>query len=202
MVTSPLIGRFNVSNILAAYATGVALGIDEEKIVKGIQTLPSVRGRFEQIHSSKGWTAIVDYAHTPDALENCLRAIHDILPAKTRGRIITVFGCGGNRDRGKRPQMARIATQLSDITIVTSDNPRHEDPQAIIDEITMGREKGKKVYTEVDRRKAIRVALGMAVGGDVVLVAGKGHENYQVIREERLHFDDREEIESFIREEA
>lgn len=199
-VMSALIGRFNVANILAAYATGVALGVDNARIVQGIRNLKAVRGRFEQIHPPQGWIAIVDYAHTPDALENCLHAIQDILPAQRRGKIITVFGCGGNRDRGKRPQMARIATRLSDTTVVTSDNPRDENPQEIVDEILTGIEKGKKVYTEIDRRKAIRMALEMARGGDVVLVAGKGHEDYQVVGDTRYHFDDREEIERFIRE--
>ena len=198
-VSSSLTGRFNVSNILAAYATGVALGVHQRKIVEGIQNLRAVRGRFEQIISHRGWTAIVDYAHTPDALENCLRTIHDILPQHEGARIITVFGCGGNRDRGKRPQMARIATDLSEITIITSDNPRNEDPQAIIDEILPGITKGKEVHTEVDRRKAIRMALELARSGDVVLVAGKGHEDYQVIGSRKLHFDDREEIEQFLR---
>ena len=200
MVSSPLIGRFNVSNILASYATGLALGIPEHKIVEGIRNLRTVRGRFEQITSPQGWTAIVDYAHTPDALENCLRAIHDILPAVRRGKIITVFGCGGNRDRGKRPQMGRIAAGLSDAVVITSDNPRDEDPQSIIDEILTGVEKGRVFSVERDRRKAIRTALGQAREGDVVLVAGKGHEDYQVVGTTKHHFDDREEIELFIRE--
>ncbi|MEK9138286.1 MAG: UDP-N-acetylmuramoyl-L-alanyl-D-glutamate--2,6-diaminopimelate ligase, partial [Bacteroidota bacterium] len=181
VVASSLTGGFNVSNILAAFATGIAIGLRPETIAKGVANLKVVRGRFEQIVSPKGWTAIVDYAHTPDALENCLRAIHDILPKQNRGNVITVFGCGGNRDRGKRPKMARIATERSDVTIVTSDNPRKEDPQAIIGEILTGVVKGKQVRAEVDRRKAIRMALEMAQAGDVVLVAGKGHEDYQVI---------------------
>ena len=198
-VSSPLIGRFNVSNILASYATGLALGIPEPAIVEGIRNLRAVRGRFEQIASPRGWTAIVDYAHTPDALENCLRAIHDILPRVRRGRIITVFGCGGNRDRGKRPKMGRIATELSDMVVITSDNPRHEDPQAIIDEIAAGARKDREFVVEVDRRNAIRMALAQAHEGDVVLVAGKGHEDYQVVGDTKHHFDDREEIELFLK---
>jgi UDP-N-acetylmuramoyl-L-alanyl-D-glutamate--2,6-diaminopimelate ligase len=198
-VSSFLAGRFNVSNILAAYAAAVALGVPQRKLVEGIENLKTVRGRFEQIVSPEGWTAIVDYAHTPDALENCLRAVHDILPKESGGRVITVFGCGGNRDRGKRPQMARIATELSDITVITSDNPRNEDPQFIINEIMVGVVKGKEVHTEIDRRKAIRMALGLARSGDVVVVAGKGHEIYQVVGTTKNHFDDREEIEGFLR---
>ncbi len=197
-ISSSLTGRFNVSNMLAAYATGVALGVDQRKIVEGIKNLKTVRGRFDQIISPAGWTAIVDYAHTPDALENCLKTIHGILSKEGRGRVITVFGCGGNRDRGKRPQMAMIATELSDVTVVTSDNPRNEDPHSIIAEIIAGVVKGKEVYTEVDRRAAITMALKMADSGDVVLVAGKGHEDYQIVENIKHHFDDREEIERYI----
>jgi len=197
--SSSLTGRFNVSNILAAYAAGVALGVPQRKIVEGIENLKVVHGRFEQIASPLGWTAIIDYAHTPDALENCLQTIRELLPDQSRGKVVTVFGCGGNRDRGKRPIMGRIAAELSDTVIITSDNPRNEDPQAIIDEVMGGVVKGKQVHTEVDRRKAIKLALGLAHSGDVVLVAGKGHENYQVVGNTRHHFDDREEIESAIR---
>jgi UDP-N-acetylmuramoyl-L-alanyl-D-glutamate--2,6-diaminopimelate ligase len=198
-VSSSLTGRFNVFNILAAYSTGVALEVEEQKIIEGIRQLKAVRGRFEQIISPKGWTAIVDYAHTPDALENCLKTVHDVLPKEGGGRVITVFGCGGNRDRGKRPKMAQIATELSDVVVITSDNPRNEDPQAIIDEIFTGVIKGKEVRTEIDRRKAIRMALDQACAGDVVLVAGKGHEDYQAVGDTKHHFDDREVIEQFIR---
>lgn len=199
-VHSSLIGRFNIANILAAYSTTSALGIQPGQILDGITRLTSVRGRFEQIASPQGWTAVIDYAHTPDALENCLRAIHDILPPQRTSRIITVFGCGGNRDRGKRPKMARIATTLSDITVITSDNPRHEEPQAIIDEAMTGVLPGASVFSEVDRRKAIRKGLALAGPGDVVLIAGKGHEDYQVIGDTKTHFDDREEVEAFIRD--
>ena len=198
-VESSLIGRFNVANILAAYASGIALGIPHQHIATGISHVPSVRGRFERIVSPQGWTAVVDYAHTPDALENCLRTIRDLLPPKKDNRGITIFGCGGTRDRGKRPKMARIATQLSDVTIITSDNPRKEDPQTIIDEIRNGTLSNATVYTEVDRHNAIIKGLTLAQQGDVVLVAGKGHEDYQVAGETKTHFDDREEIETFIR---
>jgi UDP-N-acetylmuramoyl-L-alanyl-D-glutamate--2,6-diaminopimelate ligase len=198
-ITTSLAGRFNVSNVLAAYSTGIALGIPAEKATEGIGRVRAVRGRFEQIVTPAGWTAIVDYAHTPDALENCLQTIHEVLPTSGRGRIITVFGCGGNRDRSKRPLMGAIASRLSDVTIVTSDNPRNEDPQSIIDEITGGIVKGKEFHQVVDRREAIRMALTMARAADVVLVAGKGHEDYQVIGTTKSHFDDREEIESFLR---
>ncbi|MDH3251908.1 MAG: UDP-N-acetylmuramoyl-L-alanyl-D-glutamate--2,6-diaminopimelate ligase, partial [Ignavibacteria bacterium] len=195
VVNSSLTGRFNVQNILAAYATGAALEIPDESIIRGIGNVTAVAGRFEQIVAPQGWTAVIDYAHTPDALENCLRTIHDIMPPG--GRIITVFGCGGDRDRAKRPRMGEIASRLSDVTVVTSDNPRREDPAKIIDDILAGVVKGKDVIAEVNRRHAIQRALVTAGQGDIVLIAGKGHEKYQVIDSERLHFDDREEVEGF-----
>ena len=199
-VLSSLTGRFNVSNILAAYAAGVALAVPDAVVAGGIAAVQSVRGRFEQIRSAAGWTAIVDYAHTPDALENCLRTIREVLPPGSRSRVITVFGCGGNRDRGKRPLMGRIASDLSDLVVVTSDNPRNEEPEAIIDEILKGVPAGRTVRRIADRREAIRAGLRLAAAGDVVLIAGKGHEDYQVVGEARSHFDDREEIETYIRE--
>jgi UDP-N-acetylmuramoyl-L-alanyl-D-glutamate--2,6-diaminopimelate ligase len=201
-VTSALAGRFNAANLLAAFATGVALGLEDQDIVRGIENLRAVRGRFEQIVSPAGWTAIIDYAHTPDALENCLRTIHAVLPRDRTGRIITVFGCGGNRDAGKRPIMGRIATELSDMVIVTSDNPRNEDPEEIIRQIVAGTSGTASLRTEVDRRRAIVLGLDAARAGDVVLIAGKGHEQYQVLGEIRHHFDDREEVENFIRDRA
>jgi UDP-N-acetylmuramoyl-L-alanyl-D-glutamate--2,6-diaminopimelate ligase len=197
-VSSALTGRFNVANILAAYATGVGLGLPSEQLVQGIARVKAVRGRFEQILSPAGWTAVVDYAHTPDALENCLRTIDEIRPRARRGRIITIFGCGGNRDAGKRPIMGRIASRMSDVVIVTSDNPRKENPQAIIEQVIAGVERGPEVYSEVDRRKAIVMGLDLARAGDVVLVAGKGHETYQVIGDSKSHLDDREEVEIYI----
>jgi UDP-N-acetylmuramoyl-L-alanyl-D-glutamate--2,6-diaminopimelate ligase len=194
-----LTGRFNVSNILAACAAGSALGVPWAKIREGIQRLRSIRGRFEQIPSPSGWTAVLDYAHTPDALLNCLQAIREIVPIEGEGKVITVFGCGGDRDAGKRPIMGRVASGLSDLTIITSDNPRHEDPEEIIRQAEAGVVLGKTVFTEVDRRQAIRRGLSAAAQGDVVLIAGKGHEPYQVIGDKKLHFDDREEIEAFIK---
>ena len=199
-LTTPLVGRFNVYNVLAAYSTGLALGHSPETLVQGIRSVNSVRGRFERIASPAGWTAIVDYAHTPDALEKCLRTIHDVLPREGRGRIITVFGAGGDRDRTKRPLMGSVAGQWSDIIIVTSDNPRTEEPQGIIDEIVAGIPRGAQVTQEIDRRAAIHSALRQARSGDVVLIAGKGHEDYQVIGKEKIHFSDREIIEELIRE--
>ena len=201
-VRSPLTGLFNVSNITAVYAAGLSLEIPEPTILAGIANMPAVRGRFEQIPSPRGWTAIVDYAHTPDALENCLRAIRQLTASKGNVRVITVFGCGGDRDKGKRPMMGRIASTMSDVTIITSDNPRHEDPQSIIREIRAGIVAGSVVHTEVDRRKAIVMGLERARSGDIVLIAGKGHETYQVTGDSRLPFDDREEVERFIRTNA
>ncbi len=193
-VRSQLTGRFNVENILAAYAAGAALGIPSETLREGIRTLGAVRGRFEQIASPAGWTAVIDYAHTPDALEKCLRTVRDLLPEGGAGRIITVFGCGGDRDRTKRPIMGRIAAELSDITFVTSDNPRTEDPDRIIDEILTGMPSASGIERITDRRTAIGAALARARAGDIVLIAGKGHEDYQVIGKEKLYFDDRAEV--------
>ncbi|MGB2868624.1 MAG: UDP-N-acetylmuramoyl-L-alanyl-D-glutamate--2,6-diaminopimelate ligase [Bacteroidota bacterium] len=197
-VHSPLVGRFNVYNVLAAYAAGTALGVSESDILRGISGLKPVRGRFERIASPKGWTAIVDYAHTPDALEKCLKAIGEVLPQERRGKIITVFGAGGDRDKTKRPLMGKIAAQLSDAIIVTSDNPRTENPEAIIDDILAGVPRGAAVKRESDRRKAIEQAARMAKAGDVILVAGKGHEDYQVIGKEKIHLSDREIVESLV----
>ena len=198
-VQSPLTGQFNVSNILAAFASGIGQNVDPATIIEGIKKLKAVRGRFEQIVSPRGWTAIVDYAHTPDALENCLRAVRQLVPLGDQKRLITVFGCGGNRDRAKRPLMGQIASLFSDITFVTSDNPRHEDPHKIIEEILQGTAKNKDVRVIPDRRAAINAALGLARTGDVILIAGKGHETYQIVGDERQKFDDRLEVETFIR---
>ncbi len=197
-VESPLLGRFNVSNLLAAYAAGLSLGIDPASMVETMRSARTVKGRFEQIPSRRGWTTIIDYAHTPDALEKALKAIRDLFDESNRGRVITVFGCGGNRDRRKRPIMAGVATTLSDITIITSDNPRHEDPQAIITEALTGVRAGAQVQVEPDRRSAILTALGLARSGDVVLVAGKGHEDYQVVGDRKIPFSDREVVEEYL----
>jgi UDP-N-acetylmuramoyl-L-alanyl-D-glutamate--2,6-diaminopimelate ligase len=197
-VSTPLIGTFNLYNILAAYTSGVALGLSQEQILSGIKNVKNVRGRFERITSPAGWTAIIDYAHTPDALGNCLKTIHDVLPRKNRGRIITVFGAGGDRDKTKRPIMGRIAGDYSDLVIVTSDNPRTEAPETIIDDIIRGITRHASVLREVDRQTAIERAINGAQQGDVILVAGKGHEDYQVIGKEKKHFNDREIIEKFL----
>jgi UDP-N-acetylmuramoyl-L-alanyl-D-glutamate--2,6-diaminopimelate ligase len=199
-LTTPLIGRFNVYNSLAAYSAGVAMGIPRDRVIAGISAVTNVRGRFERITSPAGWVAIIDYAHTPDALENCLKTIHDILPTKNRGRIITVFGAGGDRDKTKRPLMGHIAGDYSDLVIVTSDNPRTEDPEQIIDDVMRGIIRHASVLREPDRRTAIEKAVRGAQRGDVILVAGKGHEDYQVVGKEKRHFSDREVVEGLIRE--
>ena len=186
------IGKFNVSNLLAVYAAARMLGMQPEDILVAMSTLHSVSGRLEPIQSPDGFTAIVDYAHTPDALENVLNAIHEVLNGK--GKVITVCGAGGNRDKGKRPLMAQEAVRQSDRVIITSDNPRFEEPQDIINDMIAGlnKEQLKKVITIVDRKEAIKTACMMARKGDVILVAGKGHENYQEIKGVKHHFDDKE----------
>ena len=186
------IGKFNVSNLLAGYGAAIMLGKKPEDILLVLSTLHSVSGRLEPIHSPEGFTAIVDYAHTPDALANVLNAIHEVLDGK--GHVITVCGAGGNRDKGKRPLMAQEAVRQSDKVIITSDNPRFEDPQEIINEMLAGlnEQQMRKVISIVDRKEAIRTACMMAQKGDVVLVAGKGHENYQEIKGVKHHFDDKE----------
>ena len=186
------IGKFNVSNILAVYGAAVMLGKKPEDILLVLSTLHSVSGRLEPIRSPEGFTAIVDYAHTPDALANVLNAIHEVLDGK--GHVITVCGAGGNRDKGKRPLMAQEAVRQSDRVIITSDNPRFEEPQAIINDMLAGLndQQLRKVISIVDRKEAIRTACMMAKCGDVVLVAGKGHEDYQEIKGVKHHFDDKE----------
>jgi len=186
------IGKFNVSNLLAVYGAAVMLGKKPEDILVALSTLKSVNGRLEPIHSPEGYTAVVDYAHTPDALENVLNAIHEVLNGS--GHVITVCGAGGNRDKGKRPLMAQEAVKQSDKVIITSDNPRFEEPQDIINDMEAGlnAQQMKKVLTIVDRKEAIRTACMLAQKGDVILVAGKGHENYQEIKGVKHHFDDHE----------
>ena len=188
------IGKFNVSNLLAVYGAAVMLGKKSEDILVILSTLKSVSGRLEPIRSPEGYTAIVDYAHTPDALENVLNAIHEVLDGK--GNVITVCGAGGNRDKGKRPLMAQAAVKQSDRVIITSDNPRFEEPQDIINDMLAGlnAQQMKKVVSIADRREAIRTACMMAQKGDVILIAGKGHEDYQEIKGVKHHFDDREEV--------
>ena len=188
------IGKFNVSNLLAVYGAAVMLGKKPEDILLIMSTLKSVNGRLEPIHSPEGYTAIVDYAHTPDALENVLNAIHEVLNGK--GKVITVCGAGGNRDKGKRPIMAQEAVKQSDKVIITSDNPRFEEPQDIINDMLAGldQKQMKKVVSIVDRREAIRTACMLAEKGDVILIAGKGHEDYQEIKGVKHHFDDKEVV--------
>ena len=188
------IGKFNVSNLLAVYGAARMLGKQPEDILVVMSTLKSVAGRLEPIRSNDGVTGIVDYAHTPDALENVLNAIHEVLNGK--GKVITVCGAGGNRDKGKRPLMAQEAVKQSDRVIITSDNPRFEEPQDIINDMLAGlsAQQMKKVVSIVDRREAIKTACMMAEKGDVILVAGKGHEDYQDVKGVKHHFDDREEL--------
>jgi len=187
-VTTPLIGRHNVYNCLAAVAACDSLGIDHATAAAALSEVRRIAGRLERVHVEAPYTVFVDYAHTDDALSNVLGSLRPV----TRGQLIVVFGCGGDRDRSKRPRMARVAERQADRVIVTSDNPRTEDPGEIIEEIVAGlSEQGRSAATiEPDRAAAIEAAIGMAGEGDVVLIAGKGHETYQVIGTERIHFDD------------
>lgn len=189
------IGKFNVSNLLAVYGAAIMLGKKAEDILVILSMLKSVAGRLEPIRSKEGVTAIVDYAHTPDALENVLNAIHEVLDGKD-GKVITVCGAGGNRDKGKRPLMAQEAAKQSDRVIITSDNPRFEEPQDIINDMLEGLnpQQKKKTINITDRKEAIRTACMMAQKGDVILIAGKGHEDYQEIKGVKHHFDDREVV--------
>jgi UDP-N-acetylmuramoyl-L-alanyl-D-glutamate--2,6-diaminopimelate ligase len=202
VVASPLLGRINVYNMLAAAATGLTYGIELKTITEGIQSLGSVPGRLERVQNNRGLSIIVDYAHTPDALEKALQTVREL----AERRLITVFGCGGDRDRGKRPEMGRVAGDYSDLVIITSDNPRGEDPEHIVSEIEPGvREAGldrvepDSPYTNrsyrifIDRGKAIRNAVDLAEKGDIVLIAGKGHEDYQIIGKRKRYFNDVEE---------
>lgn len=186
------VGVFNVYNLLAVYGATILLGQSQEEALLVLSTLKPVSGRFETIRSPQDFTAIVDYAHTPDALTNVLEAIHEVLEGN--GRVITVVGCGGNRDKTKRPIMAREAVRLSDQVILTSDNPRYEEPQAIINDMADGlnSEQMKKTLLIVEREQAIKTACMLAKTGDVILIAGKGHEDYQDVKGVKHHFDDRE----------
>ena len=192
------IGKFNASNLLAVFGAATLLGKKEEDVLIALSTLRPVAGRFETIRSSKGYTAIVDYAHTPDALVNVLNAIHGVLEGK--GKVITVCGAGGNRDKGKRPIMAKEAARMSDRVIITSDNPRFEEPQEIINDMLAGLDNDdmRKTISIIDRREAIKTACFLAQANDVILVAGKGHENYQEVKGVKHHFDDKEELEHFM----
>ena len=204
--TSSLIGAANLQNILGAVAVGRTLGLGDGIAAQGIRQLRTVPGRLEKIDNRLGISVLVDYAHTPDALEKVLGALRPL----TRGKLITVFGCGGDRDRGKRPLMGEITGRLSDFVVITSDNPRTEDPLMIVDEVEagvattglkrfsglrsrVGESEAERGYVvEADRRKAIGIALGAARPGDLVLIAGKGHEDYQILGTTKIHFDDRE----------
>lgn len=188
------IGRFNVSNLLAVYGAAVMLGKQPEDVLVVLSTLKSVSGRLEPIRSNEGVTAVVDYAHTPDAIVNVIQALRDVMNGK--GQLITICGCGGNRDAGKRPIMAQEAVKASDKVILTSDNPRKEDPELILDDMEAGltSEQKRQVLRITDRRQAIRTAVTIAQKGDVILIAGKGHEDYQIIGDVKHHFDDREEV--------
>ncbi|HTA58113.1 MAG TPA: UDP-N-acetylmuramoyl-L-alanyl-D-glutamate--2,6-diaminopimelate ligase [Candidatus Baltobacteraceae bacterium] len=189
-VESPLVGRINVYNILAAIGAGIGLGIANDIIETGIQNLHAVAGRFQRIDQGQPFLVVVDYAHTDDALQNLIRTARELI---TKGRIITLFGCGGSRDRTKRPIMGETSGKLSDLTILTSDNPRQEDPLKIISDVVVGMQRsGGKYLIEPDRAKAISLAIEEARPGDIVLLAGKGHEDYQIFADRTIHFDDRE----------
>jgi UDP-N-acetylmuramyl-tripeptide synthetase len=191
-VSLKLGGIFNVSNALGAIGSGIALGLPIDAIIAGLESISYVPGRFVQVDCGQEFGVVIDYAHSPDSLENILKAARDL----TAKRLIVVFGCGGDRDRGKRPIMGRIAGDLADVCVVTSDNPRTEDPGAIIQEILTGvGDKACSVEAITDRREAIERALRMAEPGDVVVIAGKGHEHYQIFKDRTIHFDDREVVE-------
>ena len=197
-ISVPFIGRFNAYNLTAVFGAGVLLGVDADEVLQHISGLQAVSGRFETIASPEGYIAIVDYAHTPDALTNVINTINDI--REGAGELITVVGCGGNRDKGKRPIMAKEAVSGSNRVILTSDNPRNEDPQEILNDMLQGVDAAsrRKVLVIADRKEAIRTACTLAQRGDVILVAGKGHENYQIINGVKNHFDDHEVIADFI----
>jgi UDP-N-acetylmuramoyl-L-alanyl-D-glutamate--2,6-diaminopimelate ligase len=185
-----LLGRFNAYNLLAVYGTATLLGKSSDEVLQAMSALKKVNGRFEPMRSESGITAIVDYAHTPDALENVIATINDI--RREGQKLIVVCGCGGDRDATKRPEMGRIASREADIAIFTSDNPRTENPEAILDQMEAGKWEGSRTLRISDRAQAIHTAVMLAAAGDIILVAGKGHETYQIIGTEKRHFDDRE----------
>ncbi|PKQ29541.1 MAG: UDP-N-acetylmuramoyl-L-alanyl-D-glutamate--2,6-diaminopimelate ligase [Actinobacteria bacterium HGW-Actinobacteria-10] len=190
-VVLPLAGAFNVSNALVASACALAIGVDLESVVRGLEDAPQVPGRMERVDAGQSFAVYVDYAHTPDSLEKALAALSDL----TEGRLIVVFGCGGDRDRAKRPAMAAAAARGADYAVLTSDNPRTEDPVGILRQVEDGiRDSGTPYHVEVDRRSAIAQALALAAEGDAVLIAGKGHEDYQIFADRTIHFDDREVV--------
>ncbi len=185
-----LLGRFNAYNLLAVYGTATLLGKSSDEVLQAMSALRKVNGRFEPMRSESGITAIVDYAHTPDALENVIATINDI--RREGQKLIVVCGCGGDRDATKRPEMGRIASREADIAIFTSDNPRTENPEVILDQMEAGKYEGSRTLRISDRAQAIHTAVMLAAAGDIILVAGKGHETYQIIGTEKRHFDDRE----------
>lgn len=187
-----LVGRFNAYNLLAVYGAAVLLGLDRAEVLRAMSMLHAVSGRFEFVRAENGTTAIVDYAHTPDALENVIQTIQEIRTPTQQ--LIVVCGCGGDRDRTKRPEMAQIAVKYADTAIFTSDNPRHESPGAILDEMAAGLDPGARFLRIVDRAEAIRTAAMLSRPGDILLIAGKGHETYQIIGDVKHHFDDKEEV--------
>lgn len=201
-VVTHFVGRFNASNLAAVYGAAIELGAKREEVLVKMSELVPVNGRFEAIRSPKGFSAIIDYAHTPDALINVLETIREILDSKQEGKVITVVGCGGNRDKGKRPIMAKEAGLRSDRLVLTSDNPRFEEPEEILRDMQAGldtEELRDKTITICDRREAIRTAIALAQKGDVILIAGKGHEDYQDVKGVKHHFDDHEIVREVIR---
>ena len=202
----PLVGRFNVSNLLCIYGAALCLGFEELDVLRVLSTLKPVNGRFETIRSPKGWTAIVDYAHTPDAVDNVISTIREIIGSdkvtkdKGQRKLITVVGCGGNRDKGKRPMMAQIAKKGSEQLILTSDNPRDEEPADILNDMKAGltEEELRSTLVIEDRAAAIQTACTLAQAGDVILVAGKGHEDYQIIKGVKHHCDDHEQVRKYL----
>jgi UDP-N-acetylmuramoyl-L-alanyl-D-glutamate--2,6-diaminopimelate ligase len=197
-VQSPLVGRINVYNILAAIGAGLALGLEGEAMARGIRELRSVPGRFERVDEGQGFLVVVDYAHTDDALRNLIQTARELAG---KGRVITLFGCGGDRDRTKRPLMGEAAGSLSDLVVLTSDNPRSEDPLLIINDAQVGLQRARAKYlVEPDRARAIRMALEEAKEADIVLLAGKGHETFQVLKDATISFSDQEEARAALRE--
>ena len=199
-VFTQLVGGFNASNLLAIYGAATALGFDKNELLVEISKLHGANGRFDMVYSEQGIIGIVDYAHTPDALENVLKTINEVRCHKET--LITVVGCGGNRDTSKRPEMAAVAVKLSDRVVLTSDNPRNEDPDEIIRQMKAGIDAtdSRKVLSITNRREAIRTAVALAKRGDIILLAGKGHENYQEINGIKNHFDDKEELSKAFKE--
>jgi len=195
-VESPLLGRVNVSNILAAIGTGLSYGLDLDAIASAVSACRAVPGRFEPVDQGQSFLVAVDYAHTDDALRNAIQTARSL----SKGKVITLFGCGGDRDRTKRPMMGMAAAELSDFVVLTSDNPRSEDPLAIMNDVLVGLGRFDTPYVaEPDRAKAIQIAIERAQPGDVVLVAGKGHETYQILKDQTIHFDDRETAREILR---